>query len=70
MKKEFSERQKGIYVTVVRDRVSYTYENPEDIKKVQEVGSMHYIMPTSEYIGEVIRNENKVIVELVFRKKE
>ena len=48
----------------------YRYGVKSDIKKVQEPGEPEYLAPTAEYIGEVVRNENDVITEVIFRKKQ
>lgn len=69
MKKEFSGEKNGLNVTVVTGDTGYTYRTFEDIKKVQTPDTVHYIAPTGEYVGTVVRNQNDVIVELVFRKK-
>lgn len=70
MKAVFSEKRESLRITVMGGNVSYSYEKKEDIKMAQEPGTVQYIAPTAEYAGEVIRNENKVIIELIFRKKE
>lgn len=69
MKKEFSGEKSGLNVTVVTGDTGYTYRTSEDIKKAQTPDTVHYIAPTGEYVGTVVRNQNDVIVELVFRKK-
>lgn len=68
MKKELSGEKNEFGITVVSGNVGYTYRTPADVKKVQETESGHYIVPTAEYVGSLIRNQNDVIVELVFRK--
>lgn len=70
MKAELISDEGGFNITVVNASGSYTYDKKEDVKKVQEVGTEYYIAPMEEYVGEVIRNKNKVIEELVFRNKE
>lgn len=70
MKTEFVNEKVGFKITVVNVNGSYTYDKREDIKKVQESGTEYYIAPLDEYVGEVIRNENRVIEKLVFRKKD
>ena len=70
MKAELDGGRDALRITVTEGNISYTYEKKEDIKKVQEPGTVHHIIPTAEYVGAVIRNENKVIVELIFQKKE
>ena len=68
MKKEFGAESGEFSVTVENESIGYTYRTPEDVKKVQEPETVHYIAPTAEYVGSIIRNRNDVIVELVFRK--
>lgn len=70
MKAELSEDGTGIWVTVTDGNRSITYKERNGVKKVQEIGTLDYIMPTAEYVGEVIRNENEVIIEIVFKKTE
>lgn len=69
MKKEFSDEPGEVCITVEGNGISYTYATPEDVKKVQNPETVYYIGPTEEYVGSVIRNQNDVIVELIFRKK-
>lgn len=68
MKKEFSSGKSSIRIRVKVGNVEYTYQNPEDVAKVQEWESVHYIVPVAEYVGHVVRNRNDVIVEIVFEK--
>lgn len=68
MKKELSEKETGFCITV-RDKIHcYTYKTREEAEKAREEETTRYIPPLAEYTGEVIRNENEVIVEVVFRK--
>lgn len=69
MKKELTDGKNGIYITVENQNGRYTYDKKEDIKRVQEEGTVYYIEPASDYIGELIRNQNEVIVEMVFTEK-
>ena len=69
MKAELTGRADSVYITVVDGAVSNTYKEREDIEKVQQPGSVYYIRPVEEYEGRVIRNENEVITEIIFRKK-
>lgn len=68
MKRELTMEDTGIWVTVIRENHKTTYKNKEDAEAVKQPGSVHYIAPTELYTGEIIRNENDVIVELIFRK--
>ena len=68
MKKEFADEKGDVSVTVETGSIRYTYQEPRDIKKVQEPETVHYIVPTAEYVGSIVRNQNGVIVELIFRK--
>ncbi|MDD6036485.1 MAG: hypothetical protein PUC30_09895 [Lachnospiraceae bacterium] len=68
MKQEFSGEKSGLRITVKEGNTGYSYENSEDVKRAQDAETEEYIVPTSEYTGEVVRNENEVIVELIFQK--
>lgn len=70
MKREINEDGTGVWVTVVRENRSVTYKRIEETEEVKQPGSVYYIAPTELYTGEVVRNKNDVIVELVFRKTE
>lgn len=69
MKKELSRGKHDVDITVESGSVRYTYQTPEDVKKVQEAETTHYIVPTAEYVGSIVRNQNDVIVEIIFQKK-
>ncbi len=68
IRKELSEDDTGFCVTVENGKTGYTYRTAEEAKKIQETETVYYIVPTEEYVGTIIRNQNDVIVELVFRK--
>ena len=68
MKYAFSREETDIAVIVEENGESRTYGESEDIKKAQEVGNRFYIAPTAEYTGEVKRNKNDVIVEVLFKR--
>lgn len=70
MKAELFEEPGDFSVSVGDGAVCYTYECEADTEKAQNPGNAYYIVPTAEYIGEVIRNKNGVIVEIYFEKKE
>jgi len=70
MKRELDEHGTGVWITVVRENRAVTYKRREEAEGVKQIGSAHYIAPTENYTGEVVRNENEVIVEIVFRKTE
>jgi len=55
---------------VVADTGTRFYETEEDIKRAKDKESVYYISPMCEYIGEVYRNENGVITEVIFHKNE
>ncbi len=69
MKKELSGDVNELSITVKAGEQAFTYGAAEDVKKVQQPESGHYIVPTAEYLGSVVRNQNEVIVELIFIKK-
>ena len=70
MKYIISLKKSGISVVVEENGESRTYTEQEDIQKAGEIESMYYIVPTAEYTGEVRRNKNEVIVEIMFKKTE
>lgn len=70
MKKELVSRRNGMRITVETGGDCHSYTEAEDVDKVQEFGTVYYIVPMEEYVGEVVRNRNDVIEELVFTKKE
>ena len=70
MKRELKEDNTGVWVTVIRENRRITYKNREGTEEVKQQGSMYYIAPMERYRGEVLRDENDVIVELIFRKTE
>lgn len=68
MKKELAEDGNGVWITVEQGAGSITYKDRAEAGRVQEIGAAEYIIPTEEYIGRVIRNDNEVITEVIFRK--
>lgn len=68
MKKELSETENGFRVTVCEGEKKYSYKNSVEADKTQNAESVEYIHPTSQYTGEVVRNKNEVIVEIVFTR--
>lgn len=69
MKQELADKENGFSVVVSDGRISYFYEVWEDIGKAQEPGMEQFILPAAEFVGEVKRNENGVIIQVIFRKK-
>lgn len=70
MKKELSETADGFVVTVKEKRTGYSYTDRSGAEKAEDIEHAEYIVPTSEYTGKVVRNENGVIMEILFVKKE
>lgn len=70
MKKELSETENGFGVTVCDGGKRYFYKNSVEAEKIQDAEGAEYILPTSQYIGKVVRNKNEVIVEIVFTRNE
>lgn len=70
MKRELREQEGGVWITVVREDRQVTYKKREETEGVKQIGNRHYIAPAERYTGEVVRNENEVIVELIFRRTE
>jgi len=64
----------SIYIEVVSKASGnvYTnrYKNSEHIDDIKNFSSSeHYIKPTALFVGEVIRNDNKVIIGVIFTQK-
>lgn len=70
MKKELSDVENGFGVTVRNGEVSRSYETILEMEEVLEYDTPAYIFPASEYVGSVRRDENEVIVEIIFIRKE
>ncbi|MGN1083780.1 MAG: hypothetical protein ACI4QX_02145 [Lachnospiraceae bacterium] len=70
MKKELSDTADGFKVTVKENKVSYSYEDRGTAERTEKAEHAEYIVPTSTYTGKVVRNENGVIVEVIFTRKE
>lgn len=70
MKKELSETADGFVVTIKEKKTGYSYTDRSGAEKAEDIEHAEYIVPTSEYTGKVIRNENGVITEILFVKKE
>lgn len=64
----FSVKESGVSITVNDNGSNRSYETAEDIEKAKDAGSVYYIAPAAEYSGAVKRNENDVIVEIVFER--
>lgn len=70
MKKELSGTADGFVVTVKEKKTGYSYTDRSGAEKAEDIERAEYIVPTSEYTGKVVRNENGVIMEILFIKKE
>ncbi len=70
MKKELSEEKNGFCVTVRDKRQSRSYATIAEAEAAWKYESPEYVEPVEEYIGNVVRNANDVIVEIQFTKKE
>ncbi len=68
MKYAFTVEESGVSVVVEENGECRIYAEAEDIKRAGEIGNMYYITPAAEYTGEVKRNKNNVIVEILFKK--
>lgn len=69
MKKELDDTATGFRVTVDDGKHEFSYATAAETEKALDMDGAAYIAPMAEYKGEVIRNENEVIVEIVFTKK-
>lgn len=69
MKQELTDERSGFSIVVSDGRMNYSYEIREDIEKAREPEKEQYILPATEFAGEVKRNENGVIIQVIFRKK-
>lgn len=57
-----------IYITVIEGEADYTYKNGFYIQDIKNFTSERYIPPTAVFSGEVIKNENDIIVGVKFIK--
>lgn len=70
MKKELPETADGFFITVKEKKGSRSYGDRSGAERAEDMELAEYIAPVSEYAGKVVRNENGVIVEIIFTKKE
>lgn len=68
LKYAISVKETEIFITVEENGVNRLYMTPEHVERAQEVGNRYYISPMAEYTGEVKRNKNDVIEEIVFKR--
>lgn len=69
MKKELKTEENGFRIVVMTGTKTVIYKTIEDVRKAQETEATEYIGPLEEYEGELRRDANEVIVELIFRRK-
>jgi hypothetical protein len=55
-----------VYVYVETESSSNTYYNESDLNHIQNFTHEKYIKPISKFIGEIVRDENDVIIGLKF----
>lgn len=70
MKQELTDTKTGFSIVVFDGKRSECYEVREDIRKAQEPGKEQYFLPATEFVGEVKKDENGVIVQVMFKKRE
>ena len=58
-----------IYIYVKTKQKENTYTNGTQIKSIQNFSHINYIKPTAVFIGEVVKNENDVILGIRFTYK-
>ncbi|NLK27898.1 MAG: hypothetical protein GX306_06100 [Clostridiales bacterium] len=58
-----------IYVIIKTSTKEKTYQNGSEIKNLQNFTNENYIKPTALFYGEVIQNENDVILGIKFTQK-
>ena len=56
-------------VTIVTNMGTSSYTNGSYISNIRDFTDSQYIKPTAEFTGEVIRNENDVITQVIFSAK-
>ena len=69
MKKELTEKENGFCITVIRGKLEERYRTEADIRNVQDPEKAEYVVPTDEYVGKVVRDENSVITEVIFKRE-
>lgn len=70
MKKELPGTENGFSVLVIGENTEQCYRTRTEAGPTTEWGSEQYIAPTDEYVGAVVRNENDVITQVRFMKKQ
>lgn len=55
-----------VYIQVNRNRLQSIYKNKGCMKEIRQVSSAAYIHPLSKFEGAVVRDDNDVIVGIVF----
>lgn len=73
IKKQLGDYKDGetapIYVYVKTNLKEMTYTNGSQIKSMQNFTHVYYIKPTAVFHGEVVKNENDVILGVRFTQK-
>lgn len=68
MRYVFSVKESGVSITVEQNGEWRSYRTSEDMEQARDAGSMYYVFPSAEYTGDVIRNQNDVIIEILFKR--
>lgn len=73
IKKQLGDYEVGetapLYITIKSNISEYNHTNKEHIESIRDFRHMYYIKPTAIFKGEVIKNENEVILGVSFIQK-
>ncbi len=58
-----------VYITVTTGNGTNTYTNNEYFSKLTSFADIRYIKPTANFQGDVVKNENGVILGIIFTQK-
>jgi tartrate dehydratase beta subunit/fumarate hydratase class I family protein len=67
---EYSVTEKGpIYIYVKTSKTENKYYNESGIQNIQNFTSTNYISPLGKFVGNIVRDANKVIIGMEFVQK-
>lgn len=73
MKQQLGSYKEGeeapLYITIHTDTLGATYNNKTYLSEVRDFNSSRYINPTESFVGEVVEDDNDVIVGVIFNQE-